>query len=184
MLIDVNNLVPQYMNKIYNIILKGQFINENSNKNGSAQLYRIISQNEIEIKSYFQPIGYTLINRVGYFYFARDDAGDNQFNLEKIVDYIDIVNFLKTMDSNFNVDYRLTLNSMEKELNSNIELQDLASKMGRINSSNHRKFIEKIINKLEKSGFIEERNISNGEYIVLKSYDYIESFFKEVEVYE
>ncbi len=184
MLINVDELVPQYISKIYDIILKGNFVNENSNKNGSAEIYKVIYENEIEIRAYFKPIGYTLIKRVGYFYFARDDAPDNQSNLENIVDYIDIVNFLKTMDSNFSVDYPFVLSSMENQLINSLELQDLAYKMRGINSTNNREFIQKIIERLKKNGFVEERNVSNGEYIVLKSYDYIESFLKEVEIYE
>ena len=184
MLINVNELVPQYMNKIYDAILKGNFINENSNKNGYAQLHRVITENEVEIRAYFKPLGYSLIKRVGYFYFARDDAPDNQSNLENIVDYIDIVNFLKTIDSNFTVDYPFVLSSMENHLNKNIELQDLATKMRGINATNNREFIQKVIDKLKKNGFVEERNALNGEFIVLKSYDYLEAFFKEVEIYE
>jgi hypothetical protein len=184
MLINVSELVPQYISKIYDGILKGHFINENSNKNGYAELYRIISENEIEIRAYFKPLGYTLIKRNGYFYFSRDDAPDHQSNLETIVDYIDIVNFLKTIDSNFTVDYPFVLSSMEHQLNNNIELQDLASKMRGINATSNREFIQKIIDKLKKSGFVEERNSLNGEFIVLKSYDYLETFFKEVDIYE
>jgi len=184
MLINVNELVPQYISKIYDAILKSNFINENSNKNGYAELYRVISENEVEIRAYFKPLGYTLIKRVGYFYFARDDAPDNQSNLETIVDYIDIVNFLKIMDSNFTVDYPFVLSSMENQLNNNIELQEQISKMRGINATNNREFIQKIIDKLKKSGFVEERNALNGEFIVLKSYDYLETFFKEVDIYE
>jgi len=184
MLIKVDELVPQYISKIYDAILKGNFINENSNKNGNAEVYKAIDNNETEIRAYFKPIGYTLIKRNGYFYFASDDAPDNNANLENIVDYIDIVNFLKTMDSNFTVDYPFILSSMENQLINSIELQDMASKMRGINSTNNREFIQKIIERLKKNGFVEERNSSNSEYIVLKSFDYIESFFKEVEVYE
>jgi hypothetical protein len=73
---------------------------------------------------------------------------------------------------------------MEHQLNNNIELQDLASKMRGINATSNREFIQKIIDKLKKSGFVEERNSLNGEFIVLKSYDYLETFFKEVDIYE
>jgi len=184
MLIDVEQLVPQYISKIYDVIIKGNFINENSNKNSNAEIFKVTSENEDEIRAYFKPIGYTLIKRNGYFYFARDDAFDNQTNLENMVDYIDIVNFLKTLDSNFKVDYPFVLSSMENILINNIELQDMKNKMRVINAKDNREFIQKIVEKLKKNGFVEERNKVNGEYIVLKSFDYIETFFKEVEVYE
>jgi hypothetical protein len=184
MLINVEELVPQHIGKIYQSILKGAYINENSTKNGSTELYEAIVSKESELRAYFKPLGYALIKREGYFYFARDDAPDGEAALELIVDYIDIANFFKTLDSNFTVGYRFSLTSMEHQLNTNIELQDMSSKMKGIKAKDNREFIQKIVDKLKKDGFLEERNATNSEYIVLNSYDYIEYFLGEIEVYE
>ena len=184
MLIETNELLPQYMQKIYAIILKGGFINENSSKNSNAEIYDAIILKEAEIRAYFLPIGYSLMKREGYFYFAHDDASDGVSALEKIVDYIDMVNFLKTVDNNFSVGHRFKLSSVESQLNGSMELQELAKKMRGINSKNNREFVQKIIEKLKKDGFVEETNSINSEYIVLNSYDYIELFLNEVEIYE
>lgn len=184
MLIDVEKLVPQYIEKIYQTILKGGYINENSYKNTNAEIYKAIASNENELRAYFKPLGYALIKREGYFYFSRYDAPDGEAGLNIIVDYIEIANFFKTLDTNFSVGYRFSLTAMEEQLNKSIELQELANKMKGIKSSNNREFIQKIVDKLRKDGFLEERNISNAEYIVLNSYDYIEYFLGEVEIYE
>ncbi|MDF1875490.1 hypothetical protein JHD48_07065 [Sulfurimonas sp. SAG-AH-194-I05] len=184
MLIDVNELIPQHIERLYQIILKGGYINENSAKNANAELYDAIVTKEHELKSYFRPLGYALMRREGYYYFARDDASDGEAALELIVDYIDIANFLKTLDSNFDIGYRFSLTSMENQLNTNVELQDLSLKMKGIKSDSHREFIQKIVDKLRKDGFVEERNSVNSEFIVLNSYEYIKSFLDEVEVYE
>jgi hypothetical protein len=184
MLIDVEELVPQHIGKIYQIILKGAYINENSSKNGNVELYEAIVSKESELRAYFKPLGYALIKREGYFYFARDDAPDGEAALELIVDYIDIANFFKTLDANFTVGYRFSLTSMEHQLNTNIELQDLSNKMKGIKAKDNREFIQKVVDKLKKDGFLEERNSANAEYIVLNSYDYIEYFLGEIEVYE
>ena len=61
---------------------------------------------------------------------------------------------------------------------------DIISKMKGINASSHREFIQKIVDRLKKDGFVEEQNSANSEYLVLNSYDYIEAFLNEVEVYE
>jgi len=53
-----------------------------------------------------------------------------------------------------------------------------------INANDNREFVQKIVEKLKKDGFLEEVNSTNSEYIILNSYDYIESFLNEVEVYE
>jgi hypothetical protein len=183
--INIEELVPQYIKKIYEMILKGTFINENSKKNGHSELYKIIDNNETELRVYFKPLGYILIRRAGYFYFASDDALENQSMLDQIVDYIDIINFLKILDSNFTVDYRFFIASIEKQLSSgDVDLQDTASKMRGINAKTHREFAQKIVERLKKNGFVEEQDAVKGEYIVLNSYDYIESLLKEVEVYE
>lgn len=73
---------------------------------------------------------------------------------------------------------------MEHQLNTSIELQDLSSKMKGIKANDNREFIQKIVDKLKKDSFVEERSSVNGEYIVLNSYDYIEYFLGEIEVYE
>ena len=184
MLIETKDLLPQYIQKIYANILKGAFINENSTKNANAEIYDAIVTKEEEIRAYFKPIGYILMRRAGYFYFAHDEASDGEASLQKIVDYIDIVNLLKTLDNNFNVGHRFKLSSIENQLNASIELQELAKKMRGISSKNNREFVQKIVEKLKKDGFVEEINSTNAEYLVLNSYDYIELFLSEVEVYE
>ncbi len=184
MLINVDELVPQHIEKIYQIILRGGYINENSFKSGNSELYSAIVSKESELRAYFKPLGYVLFRREGYYYFARDDASDGEAALEQIVDYIDIANFLKTLDSNFSVGYKFTLTSMEHQLNSNLELQDLSLKMKGVKANDNREFIHKIVDRLRKDGFVEEQNSVNREFIVLNSYEYIETFLGEVEVYE
>ena len=184
MLINTEELLPQHIEKIYQNILKGNFINENSSKNGNAELYEAIMLKETEVRAYFRPIGYQLMKREGYFYFAHDAASESASGLERMVDYIDIASFLRTVDSNFSVGYRFRLSSIENQLNNNIELQDLAHKMKGINAKDNREFIQKIIERLKKDGFLEEVNSVNSEYIILNSYNYIEYFLNEVEVYE
>jgi len=184
MLIDVNELVPQHIHKIYQIILKGGYINENSMKSGNAQLYDAIVSKESELRAYFLPLGYALIRREGYYYFGRDDASEGEAALEQIVDYIEIANFFKTLDVNFTVGYKFSLTSMEHQLNSSLELQDLSLKMKGISVNDNREFIQKIVDRLRKDGFVEEKNSVNGEFIILNSYEYIETFLDEVEVYE
>ena len=184
MIIDIDELVPQHIEKIYQIILKGGYISENSSKNGNAQLYEAIVSKEDELRAYFKPLGYALIQREGYFYFAHDDASDSEAGLELIVDYIEIANFFKTLDNNFTTGYNFSLTAMEHQLNSNIELQDLSTKMKGIKANTHGEFIQKIVEKLKKDGFIEERNTMNREYSVLNSYEYIEYFLREMKEYE
>ncbi len=184
MLINVDELVPQHIEKIYQIIIKGGYINENSSKNGNSELYDAIVSKESELRAYFRPLGYALKRREGYYYFARNDASDGEAALEQIVDYIEIANFFKTLDSNFSVGYRFSLTSMEQQLNSNLELQNLSLKMKGIKADDNREFIQKIVDRLRKDGFVEEQNSANGEFIVLNSYEYIETFLGEVEVYE
>ena len=184
MLINVEELVPQHIGRIYQTILKGGYINENSSKNGNSELYSAIVSKESELRAYFKPLGYALMKREGYFYFSRDDASEGESALELIVDYIEIANFFKTLDANFSVGYKFSLTAMENQLNTNIELQDLASKMKGVKAQDNREFIQKIVDKLKKDGFVEERSSVNGEYIVLNSYDYIEYFLGEIEVYE
>ncbi|MEA1955753.1 MAG: hypothetical protein U9N02_04580 [Campylobacterota bacterium] len=184
MFIDVKELVPQHMQRIYQIILKGEFINENSSRKGNNEIYEAIVSKETEIREYFKAIGYVLMRREGYFYFAHDEASNSATTLERIVDYIDIANFLKILDVNFGIGYRFRLDSIENMLNNNIELQDIVFKMKGINAKTNREFIQKIVDRLKKDGFVEEQNSANGEYLVLNSYDYIEVFLNEVEIYE
>lgn len=185
MLINTEELVPQYIERIYASLLNGAFINENSKKDGFCELYGVIDNNETELRAYFKPLGYLLIRRAGYFYFSSDDALEKESMLEQVVDYIDIVNFLKTLDSNFSVDYRFAVSSIEKKLSdADIELRDMASKMRGLNAKNHREFAQKIVDRLKKNSFVEEQDSVKGEYLVLNSYDYVESLLKEVEIYE
>lgn len=184
MLIDTKKLLPQHLQKIYQMILKGEFINENSSKRGNSEIYEAIALKESEVREYFRAIGYVLIKREGYFYFAHDDAPNTPSALERVVDYIDIANFLKMLDSNFGVGYRFRLDAVENLLNNNIELQEIVFQMKGLQANSNREYIQKIVDRLRKDGFVEEQSSVNSEYIVLNSYDYIEAFLNEVEVYE
>jgi len=184
MLLDTKELLPQHLQKIYQMILRGEFINENSSKKGNNEIYEAIVSKELEVREYFKAIGYILFKREGYFYFAHDDAPNTSGSLERIVDYIEIANFLKMLDSNFGVGYRFRLDSVENLLNNNIELQEIVLKMKGLHANTNREYIEKLIDKLRKDGFVEETNATHSEYVVLNSYDYIESFLNEVEIYE
>jgi hypothetical protein len=184
-LINTEKLVPQYIDKIYKAILSGHFINENSRKSGYSELYKIIDENEVELRAYFKPLGYILIRRAGYFYFASDNVLEKKSMLNLIIDYIEIIDFFKTLDNNFGVGYYFTISSIENKLSSaNMELEDIVLKMKRTKTQNNREFIQKIIDKLKKNGFIEEQDSIRGKYLVLNSYDYIETLLREVEIYE
>jgi hypothetical protein len=184
MLINTTELVPQYIEKIFDALLKGNFINENSSKQGYAELYNVIDNQEAQIRAYFKPFRYNLIRRAGYFYFVHDSENQSNATLEMLVDYIDIANFLKTVDSNFQVAFKFKLSSIENKLSDSLELQDLAFKMKGINAKDNREFVQKIVDKLRKNGFVEEHNSKHAEYIVLNSYDYVEQLLREVEIYE
>ena len=71
MLINVEELVPQHIGKIYQTILKGGYINENSSKNGNAELYEAIVSRESELRAYFKPLGYALMKREGLSLLSR-----------------------------------------------------------------------------------------------------------------
>ena len=55
MLIDIDELVPQHIEKIYQIILKGGYINENSSKSGNSELYEAIVSKESELRATLSP---------------------------------------------------------------------------------------------------------------------------------
>ena len=184
MLIDTKELLPQHLKKIYQMILKGEFINENSSKRDHYEIYEAIATKEVEVREYFKAIGYILFKREGYFYFAHDDASNAPSALERMVDYIEIANFLKMLDSNFGVGYRFRLDSIENLLNNNIELQEIVLKMKGLNANTNREYIQKLIDRLRKDGFLEESSSTHSEYVVLNSYEYIETFLNEVEIYE
>ena len=107
--------------------------------------------------------------------------------IDTISDYIEILYFLKTVDNDFSSrnDFTFRLSSLEASLNEKIELQDIMHKMKAIKKADtNRAFIENLVKKLVNDGFIEEIDTKENKFLVLKSFDYIESFYKEIEVYE
>lgn len=183
---DLNKKAPE-ITTIFKFLQKGLYINENSSKADIAKAYRYIGDNESLIRALFKPFSYQLIKRPGYYYFVNYDSTISPNEIDTISDYIEILYFLKTVDNDFSSrnDFTFRLSSLEASLNEKIELQDIMHKMKAIKKADtNRAFIENLVKKLVNDGFIEEIDTKENKFLVLKSFDYIESFYKEIEVYE
>lgn len=176
-----------FKSDIYELLNKGQFISSNSNDPAIQTLYNIIDKGFDEFYDYFIGIKFILERGDEYFYFSKKEAkADLERKLEKALQWIDILDFLKTYDNNFGSEYRgftaydiVTRASTDAELKSKLEgLKRITKKEKPI------EMIEFVLRELSSDRFIEMENEINSTYKVLAAFDYLENLVLAINIIE
>lgn len=174
---------------IFERLRKGLFISANSPNEEIRNLYHILEDNFEEHYNYFATINYILENEEDYFYFSKNiSKTDLQNKLEKVFKWIDILDFLKTYDSNFTVGSRFTPAEISQQLNINIDLKSKleSNSLKKIfdKENNDLQCIIKIIKYLKDNNFVALENPRSETYKVLSSFRYLEDIIKMINIPE
>ncbi|WP_179022155.1 condensin complex protein MksE [Winogradskyella forsetii] len=179
----------RYTSQIYDILRKGHFICSNSPDLNVQKLYNVLEDEEIfeELYEYFNQINYILEQGNGFFYFSRtENNADLDRKLEKAFSWIDLMDFLKTYDSSFDVGFRFTPSDIANQLKNNADLKsklEHIKKLGGINTS-YPERIKKIIDRLQKENFIILENEITETYKVLTSLNYLKDIINAINISE
>jgi hypothetical protein len=165
--------------------VKGKFINENSSDYKIKEAYNFIYQHKQDVKDYYSIIGYTLRADTGFFYFIIDIYE----NIPKpysngYVDYIDIYRFLKLLNSDISSSDGgpYSASDMETRLNGDIELKAMVDKMSFLKKrATNREAIDSIITRLKNDGFSESIGNREEEFLILRSFKFVEDIIEDVE---
>jgi len=179
----------KYTSEIFEVLRKGKFICSNSPDEDIQTLYRVLEdENTFEdLYEYFSQINYILKQGDEFFYFSKKEKSiDLDRKIEKAFGWIDIVDFLKTFDSSFDIGTRFTASEIHNQLKNNADLKmklDNLKKIG-TDKKNYLDRIKKIIEKLEKDNYVTLENEISETYKVLNSFNYLKDLINTINISE
>lgn len=155
-----------------------------SNTAGRWMLSLPIEEDLPDYYEYYQGIGLYLEGGDGYYHFTRKEAKvDLERKLEAALKWIDYMSFLKTYHSAFGPGFLFRAADIEIQIGCDMELKEKASKLFS-DKKKHEEVVAKLINELEKMGFIEKENEVDGTYKVLTAFHYIEELIDCITISE
>ena len=140
----------KYTKEIFDILSRGGFICSNSVRRQTKTIYDAIEDNYEEYREYYSGIGFNLESGNGYYYFTRQESRvELDAKLDRFVRWIDRLDFLKT----FNNEKAMHLYAEKLKLD---------------------EVVDKLVDELEKIGFVEKENELDGTWKVTSAFHYIE----------
>lgn len=182
-------MTTKYTSEIFEVLRRGQFICSNSPDEHIQTLYRVLEDEDVfdDLYEYFFQINYILEHGNEYFYFSRSEKNvDLDRKLNKAFGWIDILDFLKTFDSAFDVGFRFTPSEIVNQLKNNADLKTKLDNLKRISADkrNYSDRIKKIIETLERDNFIALENEISETYKVLTSFNYLKDLITTINIPE
>lgn len=164
----------RYTKEIFEILSKGGFISQNSISQQRAHLYDAIEDDFQQYQEYYEGIGFLLEGGNGYYYFSRSESKmDLADKVQRLATWIDRVDFLKTFNTAFGPGFSFRKSNILEKFSSDIELKEKARHLYTDLKTNDEK-IDKLINEMDKMGFVEIENESDNTYKVTSAFHYIE----------
>ncbi|MGB5990566.1 MAG: hypothetical protein WBG43_12630 [Marinifilaceae bacterium] len=178
-----------HTDKIYEHLIKGQFICSNSPNIAIRKLYSIIDEddNYTELYEYFKKINLILERGNQYYYFSRKETKVNlERKLEYLFKWIDIIDFFKTYDSSFDSGYRFIPSDILVSLKTDAELKSKldAIKKHTNGRENYSDIIKRTLDSLVRDNFLEIEDELSNTYKVLSSFKYLEELILLINIPE
>ena len=146
--------------------------------------YDVIEDGFDAYRDYYEGVGFVLESGNGYFYFSRPEPKVNAVDkLARFCDWIDRLDFLKTVNSAFGSGYVLTKAKILERISCDIEQKEKVS-IFYADKKTHAEVIEKLVDDLEKIGFVEQENELEGSYKVTAAFHYLEEMVNCLNIVE
>ena len=164
----------RYTKEIFEILSRGGFISQNSISQQRAHLYDAIEDDFQQYQEYYEGIGFLLEGGNGYYYFSRTESKvELADKIQRMIGWIDRLDFLKTFNSTFGSGFSFRKSNILEKFSSDIELKEKARHLYADLKTNDEK-MDKLIDDMERQGFIELENDLDGTYKVTAAFHYIE----------
>jgi len=174
----------RYTKEIFDTLSRGGFICSNSVSQSIKRWYDAIEDEYEQYRAYFEGIGFVLEQGNGYYYFSRAETKVAlQEKLERFMTWIDRVDFLKTYNGTFGPGFTFSRANILEQIAADIELKEKAGKLYR-EKLNLEEVIEKLMDDLQKMGFIELENELDGIWKVTTAFHYLEELIDCLELSE
>lgn len=164
----------QYTKEIYDILIRGGFISQNSVDPRKSRIYDAIEDHFNDYQEYFSGIGLQLEGGNGYYYFSRvENKVDIENKLQRFSEWIDRLDFLKVFNSTFGPGFTFRKSNIMEQFAKDIELKEKSLDLYPEERTLDGK-VDCLIKDLDKMGFVEIENELDGSYKVTSAFHYIE----------
>ena len=164
----------KYLKQVYDRLIRGNFISRDSLSETQRQAYRDIDECNGEYADFFESIGFTLEEGDGYYYLARAESRTELTKkLERYGHWIDVLDFLKAWEPIFSPGYRFRLSRLQHAIDIDIELKEKVWTLYE-NKERPSEIASRLIDELNRSGFIETIDETTEEYQVTNAFLYLE----------
>lgn len=164
----------KHTKEIFDTLSRGGFISSNSVRQNVKHWYEAIEDEYEQYWEYFDGIGFHLEAGNGYYFFTRSETKvELADKLERFSRWIDRLDFLKTFNSAFGPGFIFQKSNILEQMSSDIELKEKATKLYKEKLSLE-EVIDKLVDDLEKAGFIELENELDALWKVTSAFHYIE----------
>lgn len=174
--------IPQRVDEIFEKLSSGDFICANSVERENRELHDIIEDNLDILSEYFGKIGFRIEKGEAYFYFSKAFKGSDEKKLERFYNYIDILDFLKSFNSNFVSGFKFTPANIAQQCEVDLNLKEKLAELRKDKSKNLIEKVRDIIKELRNDGFVEQVNPDEEVYKVLSSFAYLENIILTISI--
>ncbi|HBH08707.1 MAG TPA: hypothetical protein DDX40_04810 [Rikenellaceae bacterium] len=164
----------KYTKEIFDILSRGGFICSNSVRRLTKTIYDAIEDNYEEYREYYSGIGFNLESGNGYYYFSRQESRvELDAKLDRFVRWIDRLDFLKTFNNVFGPGFTFRTSNILEQIAADMELKEKAMHLY-AEKLKLDEVVDKLVDELEKIGFVEKENELDGTWKVTSAFHYIE----------
>ncbi len=164
----------KYTKEIFDMLSRGGFICSDSVRHQTRNIYDAIEDNYEQYRDYYSGIGFNLESGNGYYYFTRQESRvDLDAKLDRFVRWIDRLDFLKTFNTVFGPGFTFRSSNILEQIAADIELKEKALHLY-AEKMKLEEIVDKLVDELEKIGFIEMENELDGTWKVTGAFHYIE----------
>ena len=174
----------QLTKEIFDILSRGGFICSDSVNRQTKQMYDAIEDNYEQYMEYYRGVGFNLESGNGYYYFSRDESRvELESKLDRFTKWIDRLDFLKTFNSIFGPGFSFRASNILERIAADIELKEKARNLY-AEKLKIGETVEKLLDELAKTGFIELENELEGVWKVTSSFHYLEEMIDCITITE
>lgn len=178
----IENIDKEFSVKIFNYLKDGKIISSNNPNKDLRKLFAYIELNFEELKNIYSFVGVDLVLKNSYAYFSSFENKENR--VKTILELIDILDFFVNFNANFEVSSRFKISEIIEKVIDDITLKAKLEKLKNLNEDTLEAKIKALVLKLEKYGFVACEDSYLQKYIVLDSIEYLNDFFRKIEIKE
>ena len=169
---------------VFELLVKGNFLSQNSSKNEYRKLYLIVQENFESFNDYFSALNFKLEPSASsnFYYLSRKES---KYSLEqkllKFYDYIDILAFFSDYHIGFSEGFRFSINDLEQKCKVDSSLREQIKSLVPEETAILNK-IRKIVKTLTDRGFFECEDEETQDYKVLSAYRYLQDLVNLIDI--